>query len=300
MHSQQLTDAAQPPSDVRRLVHIGNGRGNREMLRLMSPSDLGEHLKPFVFLDLFAADMRLMQQSMSMHPHSGIATVTVITEGDMVYDDPQSGRGTLEYGGVEWLRAGGGVWHGKELAAGESRLTRGFQLWLALPPELENGTVDSQYIGARDMPRVGPATVILGRHASAVSPVRAPEGITYLQVRLSPGEQWAFTPEDGQSVGWFAVAEGEVDAGGRVSAGQIAFFEDGAGPMSFRAHSTSGATFVLGAAIPHDHPLYLGYYSVHTTAEALAAGERRIAELGARLMASGDRRTASGNVPVFR
>jgi redox-sensitive bicupin YhaK (pirin superfamily) len=42
-------------------------------LVLMSPSDLGEQLKPFVFLDLFEADMRALAGSMPVHPHSGIA-----------------------------------------------------------------------------------------------------------------------------------------------------------------------------------------------------------------------------------
>ncbi|MGP0904739.1 pirin family protein [Serratia sp. CY76391] len=49
----------------------------------MSPSDLGQVLKPFVFLDLFEADQRTMAMlaNMPLHPHSGIATVTVPLEG---------------------------------------------------------------------------------------------------------------------------------------------------------------------------------------------------------------------------
>ena len=61
----------------------------------MSPSDLGQHLKPFVFLDLFEADMRGLSGSMPVHPHSGIATVTVFTDGDVTFDDPQAGHGTI-------------------------------------------------------------------------------------------------------------------------------------------------------------------------------------------------------------
>ncbi|WP_210269216.1 pirin family protein [Tardiphaga robiniae] len=38
---------------------------------------------------------------MPVHPHSGIATVTELTEGDFRFDDPVSGSGTLGYGGVE-------------------------------------------------------------------------------------------------------------------------------------------------------------------------------------------------------
>jgi hypothetical protein len=46
--------------------------------------------------------------------------------------------------------------------------------------------------------------------------------------------------------------------------------------------------------------LHLGMYSVHTTAEALDRGEGRINELHRQLRDAGNRRTASGTVPVFR
>lgn len=283
----------------RALVHVAKGRGHGDILRLMSPSDLGEHLKPFVFLDLFAGDMRLMQQAMPIHPHSGIATVTVFTEGDVRFDDPGAGTGTLTFGAVEWMRAGGGVWHGKELSAGQSARIQGFQLWVALPPELENGPVDSQYIEAAQMPRIGPATLILGSHQGATSPVRAPEGMTYLLVLLGADETWSYAPPAGHSVGWIAVAKGSVDAGRTIVPGEIAIFEDGTAPIAVAA-GPEGATFVLASSVPHDHPLHLGYYSVHTNAEALARGEARIAELGAQLQQAGDRHTTGGNVPIYR
>jgi hypothetical protein len=41
----------------------------------MSPSDLGQVLKPFVFLDLFDMEHATFQ-GMGLHPHSGIATVS--------------------------------------------------------------------------------------------------------------------------------------------------------------------------------------------------------------------------------
>jgi redox-sensitive bicupin YhaK (pirin superfamily) len=48
----------------------------------MSPSDLGEILKPFVFLDLAGFDGRFapMPMGFGWHPYSGIATVTVMLE----------------------------------------------------------------------------------------------------------------------------------------------------------------------------------------------------------------------------
>jgi hypothetical protein len=65
----------------------------------MSPSDLGEILKPFVFLDLF--DHAGGPFNGGLHPHSGIATLTYIEEGAVSYIDPDNVKGTLPAGGVE-------------------------------------------------------------------------------------------------------------------------------------------------------------------------------------------------------
>jgi len=284
----------------RTVVHRTRGSGHGPILRLMSPSDLGERLKPFVFLDLFEADMRGLAGSMPVHPHSGIATVTVFTEGDVTFDDRHSGHGTIGYGGVEWVRAGKGMWHGKELSAGTSPTVRGFQLWIALPPELETMEPEAQYIVSERMPSIGPARVILGSYGGVVSPVRAPAGINYLLATLNPGERWTYEPPAGHTIAWVAVARGALSAGESVSAGELATFDTSETSITLEALATIVATFVLGSAVPHPYPLHLGSYSVHTSAEALAAGERHIRELKERLDASGDRRTETGLTPVFR
>src|ERR1700741_3482620 len=87
------------------------GHGHGAITRLMSPGDIGEALKPFVFLDLFDNQGRTTP-TFGLHPHSGIATLTYIAEGDVTYEDTNGARGGLGAGGVEWMRAGKGVWHG--------------------------------------------------------------------------------------------------------------------------------------------------------------------------------------------
>lgn len=267
----------------------------------MSPSDLGRFLQPFVFLDIFDMDLRGGPgRRMPIHPHSGIATVTVLTQGRMNFEDPEAGSGTLGYGGVEWMRAGGGVWHGQEMSPADVPRVQGFQLWLALPPELENSQPQSRYIEAAAMQRTGPVHVIVGEYGGVRSPVPAWGGVNYLLVTLRPGESWTYQPPAGQTVGWMAVASGAVAAGESLSAGDMAVFEDGETPIGLANAGDDDAVFVLGSAVPHPHDLHLGSYSVHTTAQALATGERRIADLHAKLIAAGDRRTGAGTVPVYR
>ena len=53
--------------------------------RLVSPGDLGEILKPLVFLYLVRRRHTHGQRRFGMHPHSGIATLTLLIEGDTAF-----------------------------------------------------------------------------------------------------------------------------------------------------------------------------------------------------------------------
>ena len=102
----------------RRTVRRTRGMGHGGITRLMSPSDLGELLKPFVFLDRI--ELRgVGPMQMGWHPHSGIATVSYLFEGAASYEESNGSQGVIPAGGVEWMRAGGGVWHTGGSAEGE-------------------------------------------------------------------------------------------------------------------------------------------------------------------------------------
>ncbi len=268
--------------------------------RLMSPGDLGRFLKPFVFLDLFDNDLHDPLSQMAIHPHSGLATVTVITDGDVRFDDPTDGSGHIGFGGFEWMRAGAGVWHGREMSGGSSKRVKGFQLWIALGPALEHASVDSQYLEAHAVPTAGPAHVILGSYEGQRSPARAPDGVTYLLVKLAAGTQWTFVPPEQQTVAWLSVAHGALQGDAASKAGDLLLFEKSVHPITVQAASHADTVFVIGSAAPHAHELHLGRYSVHTSAESLMKGETNIERLRQLLVAGGDRSLPSGNVPVFK
>src|ERR1700752_4501684 len=95
--------------EKRRIAARTRGRPHGPVTRVVSPSDLGERIKPFVFLDYF--EPQVQELRFGIHPHSGIATITVLLEGDLNYEDPTGKSGILPAGGVEWMRSGAGVWH---------------------------------------------------------------------------------------------------------------------------------------------------------------------------------------------
>ena len=267
---------------LRPIIHRTSGQTHGPITRLASPGDLGEVLKPFVFVDLFDNSGQEFR-GFGLHPHSGIATLTYMAEGSTSYEDTNGARGLLKAGGVEWMRAGHGVWHGG--GAGEPGPARGFQLWVALPPHLELGPSVSLYQGSDDVPVAGPARVLLGSHDGVSSAIESPAEINYLAVRLASGERWRYTPPAGHEVLWIAVGSGVVRTPDRVRRGELAIFAPGEAAVEFVAEADT--EFMLGSAVPHPHDLVLGYYSVHTSAEALAKGERRIREIRAELARQG-------------
>jgi redox-sensitive bicupin YhaK (pirin superfamily) len=201
-------------------------------------------------------------------------------EGQVRYADTIGQEGLLPAGGVEWMRASNGVWH-----TGEPKgRTKVFQLWVALPPELENAANASHYVAPQDVPDEGPARVILGAYGKSKSPIAAPP-MTYLAVNLRAGERWTYTPPQGHTVAWAAVHEGVLRTSSRIPSGEIAVFEPSEEPIDFIAEGKTG--FVLGSAAKHPHDLVLGNSSVHTSAEALRRGEAEIRRIGQKLRAEG-------------
>ena len=269
------------PRLARAIVQRTRGRTQGPVTRLMSPSDVGEILKPFVFLDLFDHDGALFNGP--LHPHSGIATLTYVAEGAVSYIDPDNVGGTLPAGGVEWMQAGRGMWHGGGLD--KAGRTRGFQLWIALPPELELGPTVSIYQAPEDVPQHGPARVLLGSYGSALSATVSPSPINYLAVRLKAGERWRYEPPRGHTVLWAAMASGILSAPDELRHGDLAAFKASSEAVDFVA--LTDTEFVLGSAAPHEHDLVLGHYSVHTSSDALRDAEAHISSIKERLVQEG-------------
>jgi redox-sensitive bicupin YhaK (pirin superfamily) len=267
---------------VRAIALLSRGRQHGPITRLISPSDIGELIKPFVFLDHAEIEPR-PEPLFGIHPHSGLATLTVVLNGTMAYEDTTGKTGQVSAGGLEWMKAGNGVWHDGGAVPGA--ILRAFQLWVALPPEEENAASESQYIAPGEVQQEGPVRVVLGHYGNARSLIRAPEGINYFHVRLEDGQRWRYAPPPGHTVAWLAVDRGRLQASESINAGQLAVFEESDGAIDLLAEGA--VSFVIGSAVKHPHPLVLGYYSVHTSAAALAEGEAEIDRIGERLRAAG-------------
>lgn len=147
------------------------------------------------------------------------------------------------------MQAGRGMWHGGGLD--HAGRTRGFQLWIALPPTLELGPSSSIYQAAEDVPHDGPVRVLLGSYGSASSAIVSPSPINYLAVRLKAGERWRYDPPTAHTVLWTAVASGIVSVPDELQNGDLAAFEQSNEGIEFEAfrYVTGSIEVVSGAAL---------------------------------------------------
>jgi redox-sensitive bicupin YhaK (pirin superfamily) len=264
--------------------HQGSQRG--PITRLIDPSTLGHDLKPFVFLDFFNAPVH-RGFGFGMHPHSGIATLTWQPGCDVRYEDTTGQNGVLKAGGLEWMNSGGGVWHqGSFDTDGQAT---GFQLWVAMPPRVEDGEASGQYVPPEDVQAVkfpaGELRVLLGECEVQDTAVRSSidphQDMHYLVLTLNPNASWRWDIPVHHDVSWAFPFEGSLIRNGQPETLNLLTFGAGSG-LNLIA-GPSGARVIMGSARKHEHPLIMGPSSVHTSEASLLAGQRLIQEIGGLL-----------------
>lgn len=280
--NNQAIEATPAVEHQRSVVARTRGLTRGPVTRLVSPSDLGQLIKPFVFLDygvLPASKTKLF----GMHPHSGIATLSLPMKGEILFADTTGETGVVKTAGLEWMKAGNGVWHDGGIS-GETPLEM-FQLWLTLPEHEENASAQSRNIDPTEIEVVGPVSVLLGQYQGAKSPIEFTAGVNYYHVQLQDGDVWHYQPEPGQTVAWLSIYQGDLTGSAAIRQGELVVFDGSETAITLVAQGA--ASFVFGAAIPHPLPLVMGSYSVHSSYQALAKGEQEIQRIGRELRLKG-------------
>ena len=262
------------------------GRRHGPITRLMSPGDIGQLTKPFIFLDYVEAPGG-GGPNFGFHPHSGIVTLTYPLSFDIQHEISSGQVDVVRQGGIEWMAAGRGIWHRAQPVPADppTQTLQGFQIWFALPPSHELAPASALFLQPEQVPTAGPVRVLLGAYGDAVSPIAAPWDLNYLWVELKDGERWHYQPPATHQVAWAFAQRGRLQVAGAQLVRELAVFEDGNAGLDFQAEGD--CAFLLGSAAPHAHDLVLGPYSVHSSKQALAAGVRHIAELDQQLQQQG-------------
>lgn len=239
-------------------------------------------LSPFVFFDAGTMQRDDDGLHIGMHPHSGIGIITYFEGAHLAHEDPENADKHIPDGGVQWIRAGGGVWHQehyrkKANAPSNWPLTL-HQLWMQLPPELEESTVEYQNIQPEQLPQVGSAKVVVGNYEGHQSPLQVPFEMTYLDIQLRAGETFEFDTPKGQTTGFIFPRSGSTKLWDtELPLGKLAILESSEGNISLT--SEEGAELVLALAVPQSYPIVTQGGSIHTNEAAMQRSFERIRQI---------------------
>lgn len=114
---------------------------------------------PFIFIDHMGPTELGPDSYMDVdqHPHIGLSTLTYLLEGAITHEDSIGTRQVIKPGSVNWMVTGIGCSHTErtpsEIRARKETMTvHGYQIWVALPKELEDVTPEFHHIAASDLP----------------------------------------------------------------------------------------------------------------------------------------------------
>lgn len=114
---------------------------------------------PFIFIDHMGPTTLGPSKYMDVdqHPHIGLSTLTFMLEGEIMHEDSIGTQQRISPGSVNWMTAGKGVSHSErtpeDMRNGKVFNAHGYQIWVALPKELEEMEPEFHHIDGANLPK---------------------------------------------------------------------------------------------------------------------------------------------------
>jgi redox-sensitive bicupin YhaK (pirin superfamily) len=195
--------------EIFRGVAVDEGSG-LQMYRVLGTPQL-DMIDPLLMLDEFRADRSV--PGFPPHPHRGIETVTYLRSGRFRHADSSGNKGILEDGGVQWMRAAGGIIHEEEPLVEAGKPVHGFQLWLNMPRANKRDIPEYEQFSAAEIPVIAAGQsrikVIAGNYDGHRGPGHGRTTIAYFDVELDAGGEAPLSIENGNQ-GFIYAYEGSL------------------------------------------------------------------------------------------
>lgn len=180
---------------------------------------------PFIFIDHMGPTKLGPEQYMDVdqHPHCGLSTLTYMLEGEIVHKDSIGSNQLITPGAVNWMVAGKGVTHTErtpdKLRNGSTFTAHGYQIWVALPKELEDCDPEFHHIEASELPQwqEGETTfrLIAGEGYGRKSPVPVKSELFMIEIITETGFELNTNNQLKGEIG-ICIVEGELEACGDI------------------------------------------------------------------------------------
>ena len=187
---------------------------------------------PFIFIDHMGPSLVKSGHwiDIGQHPHIGLSTLTYLFEGSITHRDSIGSELDITPGSVNWMTAGKGVVHTERTPqalrdAGHEQRVHGFQIWVALPKELEDMDPEFSHIPKEALPVWEEGTIrfklIAGEAFGYRSPVPVYSELFMLEVRTQAAASFDAAGILKGEIG-VCVVDGEIEAcGNRIEAGNM-------------------------------------------------------------------------------
>ena len=152
---------------------------------------------PFTFIDHMgpAEFGNGTWMDVDQHPHIGLSTLTYLMDGAIHHQDSTGANQIIEAGDVGFMTAGKGVTHTErtplELRKNTLKM-HGYQIWVAMPKELEETAPSFQYISKEQLPRwtAGNMDIVLvaGSGFGKTSPLQVHSDLFMVDIKSSKAE----------------------------------------------------------------------------------------------------------------
>ncbi|MCF8715431.1 pirin family protein [Joostella atrarenae] len=176
---------------------------------------------PFIFIDHMGpatinADNYV---NIGQHPHIGLSTLTYLFEGEIRHRDSIGSDQIISPGAVNWMTAGKGATHTEHtpdhLKNTQDSKMHGFQIWVALPKELEKMHPEFHHIEKKDLPKWekdgAKFTLIAGDGFGKKSPVPVHSPLFMIEIKTSNSTDLQITDQLKGEIG-ICVVKGSINA----------------------------------------------------------------------------------------
>lgn len=113
---------------------------------------------PFIYIDHFGPGTLGPQNysDVNQHPHIGLSTLTYLLEGEVMHRDSIGTEQRITPGAINFMTAGKGITHTErtpeDLRDGRVLRSHGYQIWVALPKELEDMEPTFVHVEEKELP----------------------------------------------------------------------------------------------------------------------------------------------------
>lgn len=225
---------------------------------------------PWVFLDHYGPANTAMD--VAPHPHTGLATVSWLFDGEITHHDSAGYHQKVLPGSLVMMAAGRGICHSEEST---SAWLHGVQLWLAYP-EKERGGAQNVQVFTPTPQRLGAGNILLfmGQLPGLVgSPVVAPRAALGAELSIPAGRSVTVPVPTGLEIAVLNDADAVTVAGENLTRGAL-WYTDAEGhdtAVVIAAPATNDVRVMLLGGQPLGEEFVLWWNFIGSTHEEVAA-----------------------------